>query len=153
MMPFAKKEVALEQLMPLIRQQLAAGNTVRFGPMGTSMLPMLRQGVDSVEFSPVPQVLKKYDLPLYQREDGKYILHRIIAADKTYTCMGDNQFTPEPGLQHSQMLALVTAFYRKDKRWSVEHPLYRLYCRFWHYSRPVRRAWRWGLRQARKLLK
>ena len=56
------KEIRLEQMMPLIRERLAAGHTVRFSPRGVSMLPMLRQGIDSVEFSPVPPVLKKYDL-------------------------------------------------------------------------------------------
>lgn len=148
-----KKEVRLEQLMPLIRQQLAAGHTVTFGPRGISMLPMLRQGIDTVEFSPVPQTLKKYDLPLYQRDNGEYILHRIVAAGETYTCMGDNQFIPEQGLRQDQMLALVTAFYRGGKRIRVDAWHYRLYCRFWHYSRPIRRFWRRGISWLRRHLK
>ena len=148
-----KKEVRLEQLMPLIRQQLAAGHTVKFGPRGISMLPMLRQGIDTVEFSPLPQTLKKYDLPLYQRDNGEYILHRIVAVGETYTCMGDNQFIPEQGLRHEQMLALVTAFYRGHKRISVDAWHYKLYCRFWHYSRPIRRFWRRGIGWLRRHLK
>lgn len=137
-----QKDVRLEQLMPLFLKQLEAGGTVRFGPRGTSMLPMLRQGIDSVELSPLPEKLKKYDLPLYQRESGQYVLHRVIGAGETYTCIGDNQFEPESGLHHSQMIALVTAFYRGGKRHSVDSLSHRLYCRFWHHSRPVRRFWR-----------
>ena len=54
-------------LMPLLRERLAAGQTVRYLPFrGISMLPMLRQGKDSVELAPLPEKLKKYDLPLYQ---------------------------------------------------------------------------------------
>ena len=140
-----QKEVRLEQLMPLFLERLEAGGIVRFGPRGVSMLPMLRQGIDSVELSPLPEKLKKYDLPLYQRQNGQYILHRVIKAGETYTCMGDNQFVPEPGLEHSQMIALVTAFYRGKKRYSVDALSYRLYCRFWHYSRPVRHFWRRGI--------
>ena len=97
----------LDALMPLIRERLEAGQTVRFSPMGISMLPMLRQGKDSVVLSPVPEKLKKYDLPLYRRPDGQYVLHRIAEVGDTYTCIGDNQFRMEPGVEHGQILALV----------------------------------------------
>ena len=91
------KEVQLEELMPIIRESLAAGNNVRFLPKGVSMLPMLRQGTDSVLLSPLPETLKKYDLPLYQRDNGQYVLHRIVKTGETYTCVGDNQFFWKPG--------------------------------------------------------
>jgi hypothetical protein len=142
----------LDALMPLIRERLEAGQTVRFSPMGISMLPMLRQGKDSVVLSPVPEKLKKYDLPLYRRPDGQYVLHRIVEVGDTYTCIGDNQFRMEPGVEHGQILALVTAFYRGERKWEVTSPLYRLYCRFWHYSRPLRRFWRRGMGWLRRHL-
>lgn len=134
-----KKEMELDALMPLIRESLAAGKTVRFQPRGISMLPMLRQGIDSVILSPVPEKLHKYDLPLYQRENGKYILHRIVKAEDTYTCIGDNQFELEYGLHHDQMIALVTAFTRGEREIPVTDPGYRIYCRFWHHTRGLRR--------------
>ena len=142
----------LDALMPLIRERLEAGQTVRFSPMGISLLPMLRQGKDSVVLSPVPEKLKKYDLPLYRRPDGQYVLHRIAEVGDTYTCIGDNQFRMEPGVEHGQILALVTAFYRGERKWEVTSPLYRLYCRFWHYSRPLRRFWRRGMGWLRRHL-
>lgn len=145
--------VQLDALMPLFQERLAAGQTVRFSPMGVSMLPMLRQGIDSVELSPVPEKLKKYDLPLYRRAGGQYVLHRIVDVGTTYTCIGDNQFVLEPGVEHSQILALVTAFYRGDRKWKVSHPAYRIYCVFWHYSRPVRHFWRRGIGWLRRHLK
>ena len=146
------KEIALEALMPLIQERLEAGQTVRFSPRGTSMLPMLRQGIDSVVLSPVPEQLKKYDLPLYKRDNGKFVLHRIIAAGETYTCMGDNQFQPEAGLRQDQMIAVVTSFTRGDREISCKARHYRLYCRFWHYSRPVRHFWRRGIGWLRRHL-
>jgi len=150
---FVEKQYRLEDLMPLIREQLAAGKTVRFSPRGVSMLPMLRQGLDQVVLSPVPRKLKKYDLPLYQRQNGQYVLHRIIAAGDTYTCMGDNQFDPEPGLGQEQMIALVTAFTRKDREIPVTAWHYRLYCRLWHHSRPARRFYRRAKNWLRRHLK
>lgn len=142
----------MEALVPLFQERLAAGQKIRFSPRGISMLPMLRQGMDTVTLSPVPERLKKYDLPLYRRDDGSFVLHRVIAVGDTYTCMGDNQFTPEPGLRHDQMLALVTGFSRGDREYSVEHPLYRLYCRLWVATRRLRHFWRRGINWLRRHL-
>ncbi len=137
-----EKELRLEQLMPLMRESLAAGNSVRFAPRGTSMLPMLRQGLDSVELSPINGRLKKYDLPLYQRENGQYVLHRIVDVGEAYTCVGDNQFELESGLRHEQMIGVVTVFYRGEQAHRVDALSHKIYCRYWHYSRGVRRYWR-----------
>lgn len=137
-----KKAVALDTLMPLIREELAAGKSVRFAPRGTSMLPMLRQGIDTVTISPVSGKLRKYDLPLYQRDNGKYILHRVIGVGDAYTCLGDNQFVKEPGVRHDQIIGLVTEFTRGERSVSVDNPWYQLYCRVWAFTRFPRRCWR-----------
>ena len=150
---FVNREYRLEDLMPLIREALDSGRRVRFSPRGVSMLPMLRQGIDCVTLSPVTGALKKYDLPLYKRENGQYVLHRVIAVGDTYTCMGDNQFDPEPGLRHEQIIAVVTAFTRGERTHQVTELGYRLYCRLWHYSRPVRHFWRRGMGWLRRHLK
>ena len=151
----------IDALMPLFREQLAAGKCVKFSPRGVSMLPMLRQGIDSVVISPVPDRLKRYDLPLYQRDNGAYVLHRVVEVAKVpvdstqtpvYTCMGDNQFAPEPGLRHDQMIAVVTAFYRGDKRHEVNELGYRAYCRLWYRTRGARRFARRCVNFARRCL-
>lgn len=146
-------ETSLEELMPIIQECLSAGKSFRFSPMGTSMLPMLRQGIDSVVLSPLPEKLSAYDIPLYKRDNGKYVLHRIIKADETYTCMGDNQFAAESGLRRDQMIAVVTAFYRGEKLCSVGSLSYRIYCRLWHHSRPLRHFWHRGIGFLRRCLK
>ena len=129
----------MEQLIPVIQECLQAGQGVRFYPRGISMLPMLRQDIDSVWIEPIRKPLRKYDLPLYRRDDGKYVLHRIVGVGETYTCMGDNQIAPEPGLRHDQMLAVVTAFYRGDKYIPVTNPAYRTYCHIWVGLLPLRK--------------
>lgn len=134
-----EKNLRLEQLMPLIREQLAAGKSVRFSPRGISMLPMLRQGRDKVVLSPVRGRLKKYDLPLYQRDSGQYVLHRIVGVGETYTCIGDNQYALEHGIRQDQLIAVVTAFTRDDREIPVTDLGYRVYCRVWHWLRPVKR--------------
>lgn len=144
---------SMDALMPLFREQLSAGESVRFSPNGTSMLPLLRQETDSVVLSPVTERLKKYDLPLYRRDNGKYVLHRIVQAGDTYTCVGDNQFTLEKGIRHDQIIGIVTAVERGNVRHSTDEWQYKLYCRFWHFTRPVRRFWRRGIGFLRRCLK
>lgn len=142
MISWTEKQYRLEDLMPLITEALDNGRTVRFSPRGVSMLPMLRQGIDSVEFSSAPDKLKKFDLPLYRRDNGQFVLHRVVKVEETYTCIGDNQFVYEPGIRQEQILAVVTAFYRGNRLIKAQYLPYRLYCRMWHYSRPVRYLWR-----------
>lgn len=137
-----EKQYRLEELMPMIRAALEAGKSVTIGPKGTSMLPLIRQGTDYVELSPLPEKLKKYDLPLYQRSNGQYVLHRIVKAGDRYTCVGDNQFQRETDVAREQMIALVTAVYRGEKRISTDAFSYKAYCRLWHWSRPIRRFYR-----------
>ena len=137
----------MEDLVPLFQERLEAGQQVRFSPMGVSMLPMLREGRDSVVLSPAPERLRKYDLPLYRRDSGAFVLHRVTAVGDCYTCIGDNQFVYEPGVRHEQVIAVVTGFRRNGRDHTVTEPGYRLYCRLWHHSRPLRhfcrRAVRW----------
>lgn len=133
------QELRLEQAMPLIREHLEKGQTVRFGPRGRSMRPLLRQGQDKVVLSAVTGRLKKYDLPLYQRDDGQYTLHRIVEVGETYTCIGDNQHVLEYGVRDDQIIAVVTAVVRNGREIPVTSLGYRIYCRVWHRLRPVKR--------------
>ena len=145
--------IHLEEALPAMQEALARGSLVRFMPNGTSMLPMLRQGIDSVTLSPVPEKLRKYDLPLYRRDNGQFVIHRIVKAGETYTCVGDNQFALERGLRRDQMIAIVTSFSRGEKDVSVTALSYRIYCRLWHYTRPLRHLWRRGIGFLRRCLK
>ena len=133
-----KKEIELKDLLPLMEERFSSGGNVRFSPRGISMLPMLRQGVDCVILSPAPEKLHKYDIPFYRREDGKFILHRVVKVDDTYTCIGDNHFVLEQGVRQDQVIAVVSGFTRGEKEYKVSDLRYQLYCRIWHYSRPVR---------------
>ena len=139
-----------EQLMDLVRERLENGQTVRYLPFrGRSMLPMLRQGKDQVELSPLPERLKKYDLPVYRYPSGKYVMHRVIkVTDEHYICNGDGVLEIEQ-IPHEWMIGLVSAFTRNGRRIEVSRFGYRLYCRFWCFTRPVRH---WIRRSINKLI-
>ena len=145
-------QVHMQDLMPVFQETLAQGKTVRFSPRGVSMLPMLRQGKDTVTLSPVTDRLKKYDIPLYRRDDGAYILHRVSKVDETYTCIGDNQYVYEPGIRNDQIIGVVTAFTRGNREISVTSVWYKLYVRVWCNTRPIHFRIRCVVRKvARKL--
>lgn len=145
--------VGMDELVPIFKEQLAAGKSVRFSPKGISMLPLLREGRDTVTLSAAPDRLKKYDIPLYQRDDGKYILHRITAVGESYSCIGDNQFVYEHGVRHDQIVAVVTSFSRGEKEHAVAELSYKIYCRFWHHTRPLRHLWRRGCGKLKRIFK
>ena len=140
------------ELMPIVQELLAEGQTVRNLPFrGVSMLPMLRQGKDAVELSPLPEKLKKYDLPVYRYPSGKIVMHRVVdVKDDHYVCLGDNTYQYEH-IPQEWMIGLVTAFRRGKKRIEVTSALYRLYSRVWVALYPVRRLGpvRWLFRAAR----
>ena len=103
------------------------------------MRPMLRQGIDSVVLSPLPEKLQKYDIPLYRYPNGKYVLHRIVEVkDDHYRCLGDNTYAYET-VYPEYLIAVVTAFKRGEKTIPVDAPGYRLYYRLWVGSYPLRR--------------
>ena len=130
--------IPLKELLPIIEQTLAEGKTVRFTPEGTSMRPMLTGGQDSVVLAPLPDRLRRYDAVLYRRDNGQFVLHRVLSGNgREYICMGDAQFAPER-VRQDQMLAVVQSFTHRGKQIPVSSAGYRLYCRLWCGSRPAR---------------
>lgn len=64
--------------------------------VGTSMMPLLRQGKDLVKVVPLNGKLSKYDIVLFKRPTGEYVLHRVVKVRKNYYVIcGDNRFLRE----------------------------------------------------------
>lgn len=134
--------VRMADLLPAMQQTLSAGGQVSLTITGTSMVPTIRGGRDQVTLAEAPAELNKYDLPLYRRDNGQFVLHRIIAVadDGTYTCCGDHQWVLETGIRRDQILALTVTISRKGKRFPVTSRSYRLWVRAWVWARPIRRV-------------
>lgn len=131
----------MDQLYALIAVQLQEGGRASLTVTGYSMEPMLRHRRDSVELIPISGYGKRGDVILYRRENGDYILHRVIRADgENYICCGDNQYMREK-VSHRQLLAVVDGFTRKGKRYTLSHAGYRLYTALWVGLFPLRGAY------------
>lgn len=133
-----ERKIRLDDAMGLIREKLDSGHEVTFSPRGTSMLPFLKEGRDTVTLAPPPKRLKKYDIPLYRRKNGQYVLHRAVKVDETYTCIGDNQFTLEYGIEHEQIIGVCSSFVRNGRKISTTDQKWLLYAKIWHFTRPIR---------------
>ncbi len=105
------KRVNLIDLLPKINETLDKGETFSFMPNGISMLPTIVGGRDAVTIKKPDGRLRKYDIILYRRKSGQFVLHRIIGADeKGYILCGDNEARPEKGIAHDSVIGVVTAY-------------------------------------------
>ncbi len=82
---------------------------------GDSMEPMLSQGRDTVIIKKAEFPLKRYDIPVYRREN-QHIMHRIIKVKKNgYIICGDNRIALERDITDSDIVGVLAAFYRKGE--------------------------------------
>ncbi len=100
--------------------------------VGDSMLPLIRQGRDLLVISKVEGRLKKYDVPLYKRGSGQYVLHRILKVrEQDYVICGDNRYHREYGITDRHIIGVLTGIVRDGKEISVKSFSYRLYVHLW----------------------
>lgn len=104
-----------DQLIPQLLELLEETDSVPLVISGSSMTPFLVHGRDTVYLSKITHPPKRGDMILYQRDNGKYILHRVYQTGEDFTMVGDAQTDLEHGIRLDQMLAQVTAVHRKGK--------------------------------------
>ena len=155
-------QVSMAELSPLMIACLDEGKDVLLTVTGTSMGIFLRHQRDRVVLKKPtdPTVLQPGDVPLYRRDNGQLVLHRIVERDDgvkrrlygereplstmhssgslTYTMLGDAQIQREPNIRPDQILAVATAFVRKGKRWECSSTAYRRRSLRWHKLMPLR---------------
>ncbi len=116
-----------------ISEELKNGRSVTFFTVGCSMQPLLFERQTHVMLSPIKEGVKKYDIVLYIRPEGTYVLHRCVKVMDGYCLMrGDNTYFLER-VDNSRMIGVVTHIYRKGKMIDAEkNKGYRFYSVFWN---------------------
>lgn len=147
------KSVMLSEIYDVMKEMLENGGTVDFNPRGTSMLPTLRNDGDRVVLKKNDK-LKKYDLPLYLRDNGQFVLHRVhrVNSDGTYNMCGDNQWHIEENIRPDQIIGTVIKINRNGIVFSTNNLIYRFYVILWVTIRPIRRIIIGGSRRIFKIL-
>lgn len=107
--------------------------------VGDSMMPLIKQGRDVLVISVVNGRLKRYDIPLYKRDSGQYVLHRILKVRKNdYVICGDNRFNKEYGITDRHIIGVLSGIIRDGREIPVTNIKCRIYAHLWCDLFPVR---------------
>lgn len=107
--------------------------------IGDSMYPLIRQSRDFLVIEKPNGRLKKYAVPLYKRDNGQYVLHRIIKVrNGDYVICGDNRYCIEYGITDRHIIGVLTAVVRNGKEISMTDWRYLLYVHLWCDFFPIR---------------
>lgn len=121
-------------------EELAHNGFFIYRNVGDSMFPLIRQGKDLIVISQKTEMrLKKYDVPLYRRENGQYVLHRILKVrENDYVICGDNRWQKEYGITDHHIIGVLTAVIRNGKKIPITDIRYRFYVHLWCDFFPIR---------------
>lgn len=134
-----KQKVALKEIYPMIKEKIDNGGMVKLPITGISMRPLLVWGRDTVDIVKCENP-KKGDIIFYLRDNGQFVLHRIVGIDeKGYVLCGDNQWILEHGIEDRHIIAVVKSITRKGKIFNVTNISYRIYSSLWMALLPVRK--------------
>lgn len=148
-----KKKISLDEIYPVIKEKIDIGGTVQLPITGTSMNPLLYWGRDTVELTKCENP-QKYDIIFYKRDDGHFVLHRIVGKNENgFILCGDNQVKKEYGITEKHVIAVVKSITRKGKTFSVNKFSYKLYVKLWTLILPLRNIILVPMRKIKGLLK
>ena len=102
------------------RTELNRNGKIIYTNVGDSMMPLIKQGRDVLIIEKTHGRLKKYDIPLYQRDSGQYVLHRILKVrEKDYVICGDNRWQKETGITDRHIIGVLTGIIHNGKEIKV----------------------------------
>lgn len=121
-------------------EYLERQGSLTYTNVGTSMLPLLRQGRDLFTVQKKgTERCRRGDVVLFRRPPDKYILHRIIEVrPDDYVMMGDNCIGKEIGVRDEDIIGVLTGFVRNGKEYSIKDQGYRVYSALWLLIMPLR---------------
>ena len=113
-------------------EYIEKNGSLTYTNVGTSMMPLLRQGKDLFTITKRNgERCKKGDVVLYKKLPNKYVLHRIIEVrENDYVILGDNCINKEYGIKDSDIIGIMTGYVRNGREHSISDKSYRLYS-FW----------------------
>lgn len=134
------KPVKSEIIFPVIQEILDKGTSARITVTGMSMYPFLRENIDSVELSSAKCLdIRRGDIVMVLRDSNQYVMHRVIKVEKDcFYIVGDAQQSIEGPLNYNQIIAKITAVWRKDKKIDCFNAWWNFLSNFWMILLPFR---------------
>ena len=119
--------IPTEAYFSRVRQALSENGRAYVRVTGDSMRPLLRHLKDGVVIVP-PDRIRRGDIVLFDRRNGRYALHRVIRKGKNgFTMAGDNQWHMETDLPYDQVVGVVSDVVRGDRAIPCRHFFLRFY--------------------------
>ncbi len=116
--------------MTSIEDYLNERGSLTYSNVGTSMLPLLRQGRDLfiVRAKVSGERFRVGDVILYKRPPDSYVLHRIVSLQEDgYVLLGDNCVNREYGIRDEDILGVMTGYVRDGQEHRVTEKQYQDY--------------------------
>lgn len=102
-----------------IEKILIENHTIAYKVKGDSMRPTLEENHDVVIIRSLDdgERLQLFDIPLYKRENGKLLLHRVVGFEQNgdYIICGDNRWGLERHITRGQILGKLIKVQREGK--------------------------------------
>lgn len=122
-----------------IEEELALHGRGFFQTVGDSMEPLLHNRKSTVIIEKKMAPLKKYDIALYRRPTGEYVLHRVVRVlQGEYLIRGDNRIFREK-VPEEWVIGVMTGYFADEcnRYISCEDESYRKYTRtlVWRYAK------------------
>ena len=122
------------------KTELEKNKVIAFVPGGVSMWPTLKHRGQSVVVGLKTEKLKRFDVAFYMRENGSYVLHRVMqATEDGYVMCGDSQWWQEP-VKEEQVFGVMLGFYRGKKYIEVTDSKYVKEVEKWYGRRFIRKV-------------
>ena len=110
------RRVDTDAYVSMLRDLVNEGKECRLLISGSSMAPFLVHERDSILFSKPDRELRRGDMVFYQRDNGQFVMHRILhVKPEGLYIIGDAQTEVEGPVKPEQVFALVTKVNRKGK--------------------------------------
>lgn len=125
-------EVDTREYVAVLKEMVGQGMEVSMTVSGTSMEPFLMDHRDRIYFRKPEGALKKGDMVFFQRENGAYVMHRIMKVRKQqYYLAGDHQTSLEGPIEEKQIFAKVVSVERAGAWLTEEDRLWKFYGGLW----------------------
>lgn len=110
------RRVDTDVYVSMLRDLVNEGKECRLLISGSSMAPFLVHERDSIIFSKPDRELRRGDMVFYQRDNGQFVMHRILhVRPEGLYIIGDAQTEVEGPVKPEQVFARVTKVNRKGK--------------------------------------
>lgn len=133
----------MKDLVLLAEEYLSSGKEVVISAKGNSMKPLLRDNKDRIVLTGYkPEELEIGQVVLYKRNDGSFVIHRIVdKQEDKYVMLGDFQTVIEKGVTKEQIIAVASGFIRGKNEFRESSKFYKFYVKIWGKKAVVRKAY------------